>query len=401
MAGCAVVVVLASLVSADEPLEPLQAIRLPAWVEASASTRVQPATHVSAPRPKSPADLAPLLEQHAPALSPTPIQQEASAGRLVRQLQHAASEARTAHALTRLIQRYQRARPQVIAEGLPRLLERLDRLASWAYASRGKLRATEARRFDAIEDFRASLVLDTSNHAARHALAVSLAEAGQTDQALDEFTKVIRARPDSSEARRNRAAVHLGRSELSEAVADCDAALRTLPADSLGRAATLRLRGAALHAAGRLRDAASDFNEAIRIDSGDAAALAARGAIFAEGGFYDQAAADYEAALHADPSYAEAYRGLAWLLATCPEPRIRNAATAVEASWRARRLGGADDFLTLEASAAAHAAAGDFGEAIRLQQRALLAAGDQVGTDSETRLRIYEAGRPFVAASGR
>ncbi len=145
----------------------------------------------------------------------------------------------------------------------------------------------------------------------------------------------------------------------------------------------------------------ADFDEALRLAPQHAEARTARGHVYAEAGYYDQAIADYRGALDADPKSIEAYRSLAWLLATCPKASYRSPSTAIEAAWRARRLLGSEDFLTLDASAAAHAAAGEFAEAVRLQQRALLNVppGDAAATaEARQRLQLYEHGQAYVAA---
>src|SRR5690606_36301978 len=140
-----------------------------------------------------------------------------------------------------------------------------------------------------------------------------------------------------------------------------------------------------------------DLDEALRLNPKLAPAQTARGHVYAEAGYYEQAITDYRTALDADPESVEAYRSLAWTLATCPQPALRSPQTAVEAAWRARRLLGRDDFLTLDASAAAHAAAGEFAEAVRLQQRAVLIADSSAATEAQQRLRLYERSKPYVA----
>ncbi len=393
------------------------AIRLPAWVEPDEALGPRPASHVSAPSPgqaHGAVDLGNLMkafEEPAPLkLGATPrlvgpslarpseaAAEPSEATRLVRQLEHAASGARTSHTLTRLLSRYATTREKLVEQEAVALVDRVDEVGSWAHDARGRLRAQAGRNQSATDDFRAALAIDENNASARHGLAVSLAESGFVREALEQFSRVLGAEPQSAEARRNRALPHLSRGRHESAVADLDAALDSLTADSHEKAGLLRLRAPAFQATGRLRESATDLNEAIRPNPRDATAYTLRGHVFAEGGFYDQAITDYQAALHADAGNAEAYRSLAWVLATCPEKRLRDPDTAVEAAWRARRLLGRDDFLTLDASAAAHAAAGDYAEAVRLQQQALLVAADAPTAEAQQRLRAYKSSRAFVA----
>ncbi|QDT67720.1 Tetratricopeptide repeat protein [Planctomycetes bacterium MalM25] len=400
------------LVAAPCAAEESGVIRLPSWVEPDDALGPRPVAHESAPAPGQATrsfDLGELMtafEEPAP-LKPAPAVRLASATegpsaeRLVRQLEHAASEARTAHALTRLLSRYTSTRRELVEQEAEGLVQRVDEVGSWAHDARGRLRADEGRTQSATDDFRAALAIDTANTSARHGLAVSLAESGFVLEALEQFSRVLLEEPQSVEARRNRAQLHLSRGRPESAIADLDAALELPITGTRERGNLLRLRATAFQSAGRLRESATDLNEVIRLDPRNAAAYTLRGHVFAEGGFYDQAISDYQSALHADAGSAEAYRSLAWVLATCPEERLRDPEMAIESAFRARRLLGHDDFLVLDASAAAHAAAGDYAEAVRLQQRALLVAGDAPTAEAERRLRDYKASRPYVAERQR
>lgn len=403
---------------AVEPVGGHGAIQLPAWVESSTGpqsvasafeTPLSPAPKPREPRPLKPAaglsalpkpdayDLGELLTSE----DAEPLTEEAALlRREVRRLQHAAGEARTPHALTRLLHRYQSCRQQFVDHDDEALRSKLDRIASWALDSRGRLRAAEGKTNAALKDFRLATRLDPTNHAARHDLAVSLAESGDDRAALEELSRILADRPTDASALSNRATIRMRRGENELAIADCDTALAALGEEAAECAGLLALRGVALHAAGRLRAAAIDLNEALRLDPSRAPTYLARGHVFAEGELYDQAISDYAAALEADPRSVEAYRCLAWALATCPEPELRSPSTAVEAAWRARRLSRQEDPLVLDASAAAHAASGEYPEAIRLQQQVLLTSGESAPEGAAERLRLYKAGRPYVAKRG-
>ncbi|MEQ8849392.1 tetratricopeptide repeat protein [Botrimarina sp.] len=416
---------LAAACSADEG-----AIRLPAWVEpAPAIALAAGQTDAPAPAPPraqsgGPLDIGDLLggpmlappraesadeasDQHVPAELPTaqreprplraPEPAPISSVHATRQLEHAASSATTSHALSRLITRYHETRERLIDAGQDPLVERADSVATWAYYARGRMKAAAGKHEAATADFRAALTVDRTNEAARQDLAITLAEEGRLDEALAELDAALEASPESITARRNRATVLLRMRRPDEALADCDAVLAAVGPESPGRADALRLRGVALHAAGRLREAAADLNESIRRDPHDAEAYVARGHVFAEGGFFRQAITDYRAALSVDAMCVSAYRSLAWVLSTCPDENLRGPKTAVEAAYRARRLVGSEDYLVLDASAAAHASAGDFEEAAAFQRRALKAAGDPPPADAVARLHRYERRTAFVA----
>lgn len=369
-------------------------IRLPTWIEPT--TEVTQATYRAAPRPK-PLSIDRSHSRPAPREPNLLPSAKSDPARIVRQVEFAASEAKTRHALNRLIRRCKTAADQLQAAGTARQQQRVRQVASWAHHSLGRRDAAADQHASAVRRYEFALTHDPQNTDARHDLALSLVTLGDNAGALHAFSIVLQSDPNHLEARRNRANLHLLLGSPESAVADCDVVLQGTRLNDQAQVATLLLRGNALHASGRPREAAADFTGVLQIAPKHAVALRSRAHVFADEGLFDQALTDYAASLEAEPDSGETYRSFAWLLATCPDPGLRNPEVAVEAAYRARRLLGADAFLTLDASAAAHAAAGDFGEAIRFQQRAVMAADASFAAEASDRLKLYEAGQAFVA----
>jgi tetratricopeptide (TPR) repeat protein len=130
----------------------------------------------------------------------------------------------------------------------------------------------------------------------------------------------------------------------------------------------------------------------------------ARGRFWAERGEYGRALAAYEEALRSNPGDSVALNGLAWLLATCPEARLRDGRRAVELAFLAygsssgmawsRNLRPAAYLDTL---AAAHAETGYFGGAADFQRKAMrmLPRGDPDLAPYRIRLNSYEENKPY------
>ena len=78
----------------------------------------------------------------------------------------------------------------------------------------------------------------------------------------------------------------------------------------------------------------------------------------------------YRAALKLNPDSPEILNNLAWLLATCPQAKIRDGNLAVKYSQRACELTRFDNTMLLGTLAAAQAEAGKFDEAVATAQRA-------------------------------
>jgi tetratricopeptide (TPR) repeat protein len=112
------------------------------------------------------------------------------------------------------------------------------------------------------------------------------------------------------------------------------------------------------------------------------------------------------------PDLVQAHEHRAWILATCPDPRLRDGKLAVVEARRAYELTNGHPSQVLFTLAAAHAAAGDFASAVRWEERAL--EEDQLEWDrsvaemekrhviigmrsrpNQDRLNLYKAGKPY------
>jgi hypothetical protein len=122
--------------------------------------------------------------------------------------------------------------------------------------------------------------------------------------------------------------------------------------------------------------------------------------LFAQGS-HAAAREHYAAALRLRPGWDLAAGNLAWLLATTPDPDLRDPHRAIELAYRAAESQGFRDPNILDTLAAGHAAAGDFERALALAHHAralALAQGrkDLAGEIGD-RARGYESGAAYVA----
>jgi tetratricopeptide (TPR) repeat protein len=112
------------------------------------------------------------------------------------------------------------------------------------------------------------------------------------------------------------------------------------------------------------------------------------------------AIAEYRLALDAGPELIEPLAGLAWLLATSGDGKIRRPAEAIQLAERAAALTDRRDVTVLDALAAAYASAGRYTDAVTTE-RAALAIVERAGAASaaepiRARLELYRRKRPFV-----
>ena len=127
----------------------------------------------------------------------------------------------------------------------------------------------------------------------------------------------------------------------------------------------------------------------------DPETLAQHGSLAAEQGKFEQAVEDFRRAIAIDANWADAYRSLAWLQATCPDRHFRNPQKAIESAEHAAKLSDPDDYMVLDTLAAADASAGHFDQAINFQQKALAVVPRDLSTPLEERLDMYQHGKAY------
>ncbi|MCC7474175.1 MAG: tetratricopeptide repeat protein [Pirellulales bacterium] len=270
----------------------------------------------------------------------------------------------------------------------------LRRLSAWAHNRRGELHADSQRPEEALEDFHTAIALDPTCSSAIHNRAVSLAQHNQFAAALRDFNRVIELNPKLGIAYRNRAELLSALGRWEEAVEDYGQAIAAGQAE----AGIYQARAHALHRLGNTAPALADLNQALEQAPDDPASLALRGDLLVMLGRYDQASSDYHRAIERDSRCVDAYRGLAWLLAVCPDHKVRDARAALAAAEQAVALSGPNDYRVLDTLAAAQASNGHYSEAAQAQQKALAAAPRELANSLQVRLSLYQRGQSFLLA---
>lgn len=196
---------------------------------------------------------------------------------------------------------------------------------------------------------------------AHFTLAFLLANRGRWDEAVEEYSVVVKRRPHDAKARLKLASVTL----------------------QSGRAAA----------------AAEMFSELVRaqpdlIDGYDglAESLLALGKTA-------PALEQYRLGLARQPQWLAGHLKLAWLLATLPDDHLRNSAEALTLAERVCNSTDRKLALALDVLAAARAEAGDFAGAAQAAEQALKLAPGQLSAtqirEVESRRDLYRSGKPF------
>jgi protein O-mannosyl-transferase len=229
-----------------------------------------------------------------------------------------------------------------------------------AHYNLGETLSVHGRILDAIEHYHATLRLKPDHEGAHNNLGLTLALQGRWQEATNHYTAALSARPASPEVHFNMGIAQMNLGDMTSAVRHLTLTLQQLPSHPLAH----RYLGAALAAAGQVQ----------------------------------QAILEYRRALKVSPNQPEVLNDLAWLLATHPDPAVRNGTEAVQLAERASQLTDFNSPSMLGTLAAAYAEAGQFEHAARTARRAESIATQQgnseLASKYHTLLEKYEQRQP-------
>ena len=219
---------------------------------------------------------------------------------------------------------------------------------------------------EAIAQYQKSLEIKPDNAEAHYNFGNALLKMGKVDEAMVHYQKALQIKPDYAEAHSNLGGVLLQRGKADEAIAHFQKALEVMPDNAIVR---------------------NNLNNALlqksRMD----------------------AITRFQKALQAKPDSVEDLNNLAWLLATCPDARLRDGVQAVNYAERACELTHYGVTLLVGTLAAAYAEAGRYDDALAAAQKACAlatAAGERELLErNQQLLAMYRAHQAYHEASGK
>jgi tetratricopeptide (TPR) repeat protein len=251
---------------------------------------------------------------------------------------------------------------------------------------------------EAITNYQRALAIQPDYALAHYNLGDVLFQKGRVDEAIVQLQQALAIQPEFAEAHNNLGNILLQRGETDEAIVHFQRALAIQP----DYAAAHYDLGNALFLKGQTDEAIIHYQRALAIQPDHAKAHNNLGTALLQKGQLDEAINEFQKALAIQPSLVEAQIGLAhiaWVLATSPDPSIRNGTKAVELAEQTNRLSGGNNPIIAATLAAAYAEAGRFPEAITTAQRAEQLATSQNNTalaaPLEAELKLYQAGSPL------
>ena len=150
---------------------------------------------------------------------------------------------------------------------------------------------------------------------------------------------------------------------------------------------------------GRISDAISHCQEAVRIQPNDTDAQNNLGLAYLQLGDEADALIHFEQSLASNPRNLNARCNLAWVLATSSDPSRRNGERAVELAISVAQGPGRGNPTVLRTLAAAYAETHEFGDAIETAQEAIAIAkatgNDGLAADLERNIAAYRLNQPI------
>ena len=160
------------------------------------------------------------------------------------------------------------------------------------------------------------------------------ADAVVMEEAIDFFTGRIQANSNDARSYCCRGAAWQYMGQLDNALKDYSEAIRINP----NEATWWSNRGVGWHTKKDYDKAIKDYEEALRLDPKRVATYLNRAAAWAAKKDYDMALKDYEEAFRIDANNLRGHNEMAWLLATCPDPKLRDGKRAVTMATKACEL---------------------------------------------------------------
>ena len=255
---------------------------------------------------------------------------------------------------------------------------------------RGKMKFDAGDFRQCIPDFTEAIRLNQAIPSAYYHRGTAWRKIGEAENAINDFSEAIRIDATYAAAYIGRAQALGMKGDQKGAIEDFSHAIRLQPKNTFA----IRSRAHALQSIGENDRAIQDLDQAILLNPKSAWSHRRRGDLWLNKKEFERAIKDFEVAIALDSKNAWVHNQLAWLLATCSDPKFRDAPRAIELAEKACALS-EYEYRKVDTLAAAYAADGQFDQAIRWQERAIELAPISAKEDYRMRLRLYKSGMSY------
>ena len=271
-----------------------------------------------------------------------------------------------------------------------------------AHCNLGAVYHSLGRYQDAIEAYKQAIRIKPDLTEAYNNLGIVMKAQGNYDEAIENFARVVQLQPDAVEPRNDLALLIVKHPELKDHNIEeaIGLARRTCELTNYRNAAFLDTMALAYSSAGRFSEAVNTAQVALNIDPNLASAHRVLGAALLSDGYFKKAMVHIKRSLEIEPNSIGAKNNLAWILATSPDPNIRNPSDAIRLAQEACNAVNSKDPAVLDTLGAAYASEGRFADAVETAQKALdLADGAnqiQIKNTIQHHLVFYKQNKPYV-----
>jgi Flp pilus assembly protein TadD len=248
--------------------------------------------------------------------------------------------------------------------------------------------------------FEHTLRWTSNNFLIEHDLGKVLMKMGKLEAAREHMSEAVKILPGEPQTHLGLGRVLMEQKKFAEAADQLALALQL----STNSSKACAMLGVVLVEVGKPEAAVGRLSEAMRMDPTNADIRCYAAMALDRSGRVQEAVAQYREALRLNPRLPAALNNLAWILASNPNPEIRNGQEAVLLAEQACRLNWYRDPALLGTLGAAYAEAGRFDEAVEMANRAAAlatAAGNrELAEKSRTRAELFRSRQPWREGGG-
>ena len=257
------------------------------------------------------------------------------------------------------------------------------------------IHANQGQHDQAISHYRRALQLNPESALAHSNLATLFAQRGQPAQAAPHFRRALQIDPTSADTHNNFAVMLRSQGNLDQAAQHFRHAAAIAPENP-----NIRYQLAVTsHAQRQLTPAINEYRQALLLAPDMIQVHAPLALALQTNAQPAQALTHYRAALRHSPDQPDLLNGIAWILATSPDPTLRDPDQAILFAQRADDATDHKDPAILDTLAAAYAAAGRFDQAVTTAQTATdlarAAQADQLAHQITQHLKRYQQAQPY------
>ena len=259
----------------------------------------------------------------------------------------------------------------------------------------GNILLQQDRPREAEAAFRATLDLDPNHAQAHNNLGCALAQQARPREAEAEFERALALDPQQVSAHCNLGKLWASEGKVELAMDHYRVAVK-MDGNSFDSRWGL---GELLMQAGRPREALEHLGRAMARRPDWAEGCYRYGVALVAAGELKPGVAQYRQALRLRLDWVEVMNNLAWVLATAPEPAVRDGGEAVRLAEQACELTGRTNVTQWDTLAAAYAEAKRYPEAVRAAEKAIALAestgSKDLAAQIRERLQLYQSSRAF------